>query len=123
MKVLFKILISAIGLISGLITIITLFIKPEVIGTFLYQHIRISMLIVLIPKYSKFLILFPLLTGIISSHKYGGFSFPRMLSDPLHLISSFVIFEFWSGFASGIKYIGYLAFPLFILLLLGGIHL
>jgi len=111
-------MITTIGLVSGIITIVTLFVRPEAIGDFLYQQIGLSIILNLVTRYSKFVIIIPLFTGIIFSSRYGGFSFPRLLYSPLHLISSFIMFEFWLGFGTGVKYIGYLVIPITCLFLL-----
>jgi len=123
MKLLLKYIINTIGFVSGIITIVAVFVKPEEIGQFLHKNIKFSLIFDLVTKYSKFVIVIPFASGFSSSSRYGGFSFPRFIYDPLHLLSSFVMFEFWIGFGTGIKYIGYFVIPILLLILLKAIVL
>lgn len=106
--------VNSIAVIAGLIAIASLWVKPEIIGNWLADFISSSTFIAIIFRYSKLIVFLPIFTGILYSRRFNGFT---RLFNPLHIIASFIMWEYWVGFEKGLKIIGYVAIPLSIVII------
>jgi hypothetical protein len=115
MSIHMKYAFNLIALISGLVTIITLFVAPSTLSKYItlsFPHV--NSIVGKMLQYAWYIILIPVFCGIHASRKQNGFT--RL--SPKHIAASIMIYPFWLGVGKGTKVIGLISFVIFGLIIL-----